>query len=123
MSNGMDLKTYKTRHDVKIDNQKISGATHMGEKVRPYLYYDIALSLCSKCLRKVEAKIVFMDGNVFMLKRCPEHGSEKVLMADDIDYYRRTRERFIKPPEMPLQYNTPVKYGCPYDCGLCTDHE
>jgi len=95
----------------------------MGTKVRPYLYYDIALSLCSKCLRKVEAKIVFMDGNVFMLKLCPEHGSEKVLMADDIDYYRRTRERFIKPPEMPRQYNTPVKYGCPYDCGLCTDHE
>jgi uncharacterized radical SAM superfamily Fe-S cluster-containing enzyme len=30
---------------------------------------------------------------------------------------------FIKPPEMPLVYNTPVKWGCPYDCGLCTDHE
>ncbi|HEV8182686.1 MAG TPA: radical SAM protein, partial [Candidatus Angelobacter sp.] len=26
-------------------------------------------------------------------------------------------------PEMPLVYNTPVKWGCPYDCGLCTDHE
>ena len=24
---------------------------------------------------------------------------------------------------MPARYNTPVKYGCPYDCGLCTDHE
>ena len=24
---------------------------------------------------------------------------------------------------MPLKYNTPVKWGCPYDCGLCTDHE
>ena len=24
---------------------------------------------------------------------------------------------------MPLVYNTPVKWGCPYDCGLCTDHE
>jgi uncharacterized radical SAM superfamily Fe-S cluster-containing enzyme len=24
---------------------------------------------------------------------------------------------------MPLHYNTPVKWGCPYDCGLCTDHE
>jgi 7,8-dihydro-6-hydroxymethylpterin dimethyltransferase len=52
-----------------------------------------------------------------------EHGRERVLIADDVDYYRRCREVFIKAPEMPLQYNTPVKWGCPYDCGLCTDHE
>ena len=58
-----------------------------------------------------------------MLKRCPEHGAERVLVADDVDYYRRCREVFLKPPEMPLRYNTPVKWGCPYDCGLCTDHE
>jgi len=95
----------------------------MPERVRPYLYYDVALSICSKCLRKVEGKIVFRDNSVFMMKRCPEHGSENVLLADDVDYYRRTREVFIKPPEMPQVYNTPVKWGCPYDCGLCTDHE
>ena len=95
----------------------------MTDRVRPYLYYDIAVSICSTCYRKVEGKIIFQDGNVFMLKRCPEHGSERVLLADDVDYYRRCREVFIKPPEMPNVYNTPVKWGCPYDCGLCTDHE
>ena len=58
-----------------------------------------------------------------MLKHCPEHGAERVLIADDVDYYRRCREVFLKPPEMPQRYNTPVKWGCPYDCGLCTDHE
>ena len=92
-------------------------------KTRPYLFYDVALSICSKCYRKVEGKIVFQDDNVYLLKRCPEHGAEKILIADDVDYYRRCREIFIKPPEMPLVYNTPVKWGCPYDCGLCTDHE
>ena len=46
-----------------------------------------------------------------------------MLIADDVDYYRRCREVFLKPPEMPNVYNTPVKWGCPYDCGLCTDHE
>ncbi len=95
----------------------------MPNRVRPYLYYDVALSICSTCLRKVEGKIVFRDNSVFMMKRCPEHGSENVLLADDVDYYRRSREVFIKPPEMPQVYNTPVKWGCPYDCGLCTDHE
>jgi uncharacterized radical SAM superfamily Fe-S cluster-containing enzyme len=92
-------------------------------KTRDYLFYDTAVSICTMCFRRVDAKIVFEDGNVFMLKRCPEHGFERVLMADDIDYYRRCREVFIKPPEMPDHYNTPVKYGCPYDCGLCPDHE
>ena len=95
----------------------------MTDRVRPYLYYDIAVSICSACYRKVEGKIVFEDGNVFLLKRCPEHGAERVLVADDVDYYRRSREVFIKPPEMPYRYNTPVKWGCPYDCGLCSDHE
>lgn len=94
----------------------------MPHKTRPYLFYDVAISICSTCYRKVEAKTVFQDGNVYLLKRCPQHGPERVLIADDVDYYR-CREIFIKPPEMPQVYNTPVKWGCPYDCGLCTDHE
>ena len=95
----------------------------MTGRVRPYLFYDVVLTICSTCFRKLEGKIVFEDGRVFLLKRCPVHGPEKILLADDVDYYRRCREVFIKPPEMPVHYNTPVRWGCPYDCGLCTDHE
>ena len=95
----------------------------MTTKVRPYLYYDVAISICSTCYRRVDGKIVFEDGKVWMLKRCPQHGHERVLMADDVEYYRRAREVFIKTPEQPMVYNTPVKWGCPYDCGLCPDHE
>ena len=95
----------------------------MTERTRPYLFYDVALTICATCFRKLEGKIVFQDDKVFLLKRCPEHGAERVLVADDVDYYRRCREVFIKRPEMPVLYNTAVKWGCPYDCGLCTDHE
>jgi uncharacterized radical SAM superfamily Fe-S cluster-containing enzyme len=95
----------------------------VGERVRPYLFYDVAVSICSTCYRKVEGKIVFQDGSVYLLKRCPLHGDERILMADDVDYYRRCREVFIKPPEMPRTFNTPVRWGCPYDCGLCADHQ
>jgi len=87
------------------------------------MFYDVAVTICSTCYCKLEGKIVFQDEKVFLLKRCPEHGAERVLVADDVDYYRRCREVFIKRPEMPMVYNTPVKWGCPYDCGLCTDHE
>jgi 7,8-dihydro-6-hydroxymethylpterin dimethyltransferase len=95
----------------------------MAQRIRPYIFYDVAVTICSVCFRKLEGKIVFQDGKVFLLKHCPHHGAERVLVADDIDYYRRCREVFIKAPEMPAIYNTPVKWGCPYDCGLCTDHE
>jgi 7,8-dihydro-6-hydroxymethylpterin dimethyltransferase len=95
----------------------------MTEKLRPYLFYDVAISICTRCYRRVDAKIVFEDERVWMLKRCPQHGHERVLVADDVDYYRRSREIFIKTPEQPMVYNTPVRYGCPYDCGLCPDHE
>jgi 7,8-dihydro-6-hydroxymethylpterin dimethyltransferase len=95
----------------------------VADRVRPYLFYDVAVSICSTCYQKVEGKIVFQDGGVYMLKRCPVHGHERVLMADDVDYYRRCREIFIKPPAMPLAFNTAVRWGCPYDCGLCADHQ
>ncbi len=89
---------------------------------RPYLYYDLTASICSKCLEKVEAKVIFENGCVYLVKHCFTHGREKVLISTDIEYYKRTRE-FIKPSEMPYRFNTPIQYGCPYDCGLCPDHE
>ncbi len=90
--------------------------------VRKYTYYDFTLSLCPECLKRIDAKIVFEENNVFMLKRCPEHGNSKVLIADDAEYYKNIRN-YNKPSEMPYTFNTKTHYGCPYDCGLCPDHE
>lgn len=90
--------------------------------VRKYTYYDYTLSLCPECLKRIDAKIVFQDDKVFMLKRCPEHGNSKVLIADDIPYYKNIRN-YNKPSDIPYKFNTKIHYGCPYDCGLCPDHE
>ncbi|MDR2205682.1 MAG: radical SAM protein [Flavobacteriaceae bacterium] len=89
---------------------------------RNYIYYDFTESLCEKCLRKTDAKIVFKKEKVYMQKRCPEHGKSEVLIADDIPYYKEIRN-YNKASEMPLKFNTKTDFGCPYDCGLCTDHE
>lgn len=89
---------------------------------KDYTYYDFTISLCTKCLKRVDAKIIFENEQVFMVKRCPEHGMEKVLIATDIEYYKNTRN-YNKPSEAPLKTNTNTHYGCPYDCGLCQDHE
>jgi uncharacterized radical SAM superfamily Fe-S cluster-containing enzyme len=89
---------------------------------RSYTYYDFTLSLCPVCLRRIDAKIVFENNNVYMLKSCTEHGFQKVLIATDVAYYKNIRN-YNKPSEMPLRFNTKTHYGCPYDCGLCVDHE
>ena len=91
-------------------------------ETRSYTYYDFTISLCSECLRKIDAKVVFEEGNVYMLKRCPEHGFQKVLIASDIEYYKRLRN-YNKASEYPAEYGTQTAFGCPYDCGLCPDHE
>ena len=90
--------------------------------VRKYTYYDYTISLCPECLKRIEAKIVFEDEKVYMLKTCPDHGFHKVLIATDIEYYKNIRN-YNKPSETPLKFHNKVEYGCPYDCGLCTDHE
>ncbi len=89
---------------------------------RKYTYYDFTLSLCPDCLKRVDAKIVFENDNVYMIKRCKEHGVSKVLIADDVEYYKNIRN-YNKPSDIPHKFNTQTHYGCPYDCGLCPDHE
>ncbi|MFZ2727745.1 MAG: radical SAM protein [Methylococcaceae bacterium] len=94
----------------------------MSRKTRPYLFYDTTSSVCTSCLRPVEATILIKENHVYLEKWCAAHGTERVLISDDADYYRLCREVYIKPPELPQKFNTPMRYGCPYDCGLCPSH-
>ena len=57
----------------------------MSRKTRPYLFYDTTQSVCTNCLRPVEAKILFKDERVYMDKWCPAHGTQRVLISDDVD--------------------------------------
>ena len=43
----------------------------MGERVRPYLFYDIAVSICSTCYRKVEGKTVYRTASSLVSNRRP----------------------------------------------------
>ena len=93
--------------------------------VRPskdYSFYGQTTSLCETCLRLVPAKIVIEGDDVFYLKRCREHGAQKTLIATDAAYFKSCKE-FIKPGDLPLKHQSRTQYGCPYDCGLCPDHE
>ena len=88
----------------------------------PYVFLGQTTSLCETCLRLVPAKIVAEGNRVFFLKRCREHGAQKTLVSDDLPYWKSTRD-WIKPGDRPLHTQTATEHGCPYDCGLCPDHE
>lgn len=93
--------------------------------VRPskdYSFYGQTMSLCETCLRLVHTKILIEGDGVFFLKRCPQHGVQKTLVSTDAAYFKSCKD-FIKPGDLPLQYQSRTEYGCPYDCGLCPDHE
>jgi len=89
---------------------------------RDYSFYGQTQSLCEVCLRLVNAKIIIEEDDVYYLKRCPEHGAQKTLISTDSAYFRSTKD-FIKPGDLPLRHQSRTHYGCPYDCGLCPDHE
>ena len=87
-----------------------------------YIFHGQTTSLCPECLTLVPAKIVMDEGNVYYLKRCKTHGVSKALVSTDIPYFKLMQD-YIKPGDRPLQFQTRTEEGCPYDCGLCPDHE
>ena len=62
------------------------------------------------------------DACVWYLKRCRTHGVMKTLISDDLDYWR-AQKLWLKPGDRPLTAQTRTEAGCPFDCGLCPDHE
>jgi 7,8-dihydro-6-hydroxymethylpterin dimethyltransferase len=84
---------------------------------------ELTNSLCAQCLEKIEAKVVIEQDNVYLQKFCPEHGLQRVLIADDAAYWQRSRDLYRQAPTPPCQRNTESQRGCPWDCGLCPDHD
>ena len=91
-------------------------------KSAPYLFLGQTTSLCETCLELVPAKVIAEDGCVYYLKRCADHGVQKTLISDDLAYWKSTRD-WLKPGDRPLAPHTATAHGCPFDCGLCPDHE
>jgi 7,8-dihydro-6-hydroxymethylpterin dimethyltransferase len=91
-------------------------------KISPYIFHSQTTSLCPDCFALVPAKIIFDDGNVYYQKRCKTHGISKALISTDIPFYKLSQD-YIKPGDRPHVFQTRTEEGCPYDCGLCPDHE
>lgn len=89
--------------------------------VRDYTFRGTTRSLCPHCRRLLDAKIVVRAGRVYFRKRCPEHGAFDDFVCSDVDYW--DRHEFDQPARLPRRHGVEPDRGCPFDCGLCTEHE
>jgi tetraether lipid synthase len=92
------------------------------KKDADHVFYELTRSICPECRRVIDAQVLLREGRVFMRKRCPDHGPFEALIYADAEAYVRNA-RFNKPGTIPLAYHTEIRQGCPYDCGLCPEHQ
>lgn len=81
------------------------------------------VSVCPVCLRTIPAeKVVGPDEYIYLNKTCPEHGDFSTLIWEgcSCSYLSWGKESSVSEPPMAPK---PADKGCPYDCGLCEDHE
>lgn len=88
---------------------------------RDYTFLGTTQSLCPDCLEVVPAKIVARNRRVYFRKTCAVHGPREDFVCSDASWFDRTD--YSLPGKVPVSFGIEPRRGCPYDCGLCTEHE
>ena len=88
---------------------------------RNYTFLGTTQSLCPECLALVPAKIIDRGGRVYFRKTCPTHGVREDFVCSDRKWYDQME--FALPAKTPAKFGIEPDKGCPFDCGLCTEHE
>jgi len=77
-------------------------------------------SICPVCLKIVDATVVKQCDDLYLTKKCEDHGFFKsVIWRGKPSYESWTRPKSPAYPKVPY---TKVLKGCPHDCGLCSEH-
>jgi uncharacterized radical SAM superfamily Fe-S cluster-containing enzyme len=103
---------------------------YTGEKMAFYskeydLFLEATQSFCHKCnnlKRLIDAHIVTKGKEVFLRKFCPKCGNSFIKISNDLDYFKQCND-YLKQPDLPEVALTEVKKGCPFDCGVCPQHQ
>jgi uncharacterized radical SAM superfamily Fe-S cluster-containing enzyme len=111
-------------------------------KLRDYTFRGTTQSFCPDCLAVVRgrtgrlndqlngvktsvtlipAKIIERRGRIYFRKHCPTHGIREDFVCSDARWF--DRNEFLTPAKQPLRMAIEPQRGCPFDCGLCTEHE
>lgn len=79
-------------------------------------------SLCPECCQIIPARIFEREGEVWMEKRCPEHGEFHDIVWSDVRLYMKAEEWAFDSGSGVSNPAVPDAVSCPHDCGLCQMH-
>jgi len=83
-------------------------------------------SLCPECRRTIDAELRDIDGKVWMVKTCPEHGPFEDIYWSDTELYLKAEAYAFRDGrglENPLTVaGDTAESECPGACGLCGRH-
>lgn len=96
--------------------------TEEAKQKRDHVFLEFTKSMCPDCREIIDAHVLTRNGKVYMKKRCKKHGLFESLISSDMERYTNAY-KYNRQGIMPVKFGTEVKEGCPYDCGLCPDHE
>lgn len=79
------------------------------------------MSICPICSKKVSVEIYKEEDRIYRVKTCSKHGVFKSIVWHGAPSY----EEWIRSGDntKPYRTNTKEETGCPYDCGICPNHE
>ena len=86
-----------------------------------YQALEDTISICPECRTRVNAVIATRHDSVYLVKQCPDHGIQIELMEKNAAYFK-DRNLYTKPGTHTTP-QTSVNKGCPFDCGLCPEHD
>ena len=78
-------------------------------------------SLCPVCLERIPAARVAEGDSVYLCKRCSDHGEFKTVIWRGVESFSAWGGE-CRTPSRPPVCGSKSERGCPFDCGLCSDH-
>jgi hypothetical protein len=78
-------------------------------------------SVCPVCLRRIAGERIAEGDEVYLEKKCPDHGHFRTILWRGLPSYESWAVR-NKPASRPPVCAAEIARGCPFDCGLCPDH-
>ncbi len=79
-------------------------------------------SICPECHRVLQAMLIEKEGQVMLIKSCPDHGEYEDLYWSDFEQWKRARAYSTVGDGLENPRTETVK-GCPFDCGICPNHK
>jgi uncharacterized radical SAM superfamily Fe-S cluster-containing enzyme len=79
-------------------------------------------ALCPICRCLIETRETIESGNVYIERRCPEHGLSKTLVSTNTGHWTESM-KYNRTGAKPMVWSSKVEKGCPDDCGICPAHK